>query len=100
MHPRHSLTHLILGVVVALSLTPLMVAVDAQEQITFVSSRDGHIRDDVPGIPAFEIYVMDADGGISVDSPIIALMTVHLHGLRTANALSLYLIGMGTVKST
>ena len=63
MHPRHSLTHLILGVVVALSLTPLMVAVNAQGQITFVSSRDGHIRDDVPGIPAFEIYVMDADGG-------------------------------------
>ena len=63
MHPRHSLTHLILGVVVALSLTPLMVAGDAQGQIIFVSSRDGHIRDDVPGIPAFEIYVMDADGG-------------------------------------
>ena len=63
MHRRHSLTHLILGVVVALSLTPLVIVVDAQGQIAFVSSRDGHIRDDVPGMPAFEIYVMDVDGG-------------------------------------
>ena len=62
MRRRNSLGHLILGVVVALSLTPLMIVVDAQGQIAFVSSRDGHIRDDVPGIPAFEIYVMDADG--------------------------------------
>ena len=63
MHPRYRLTHLILGVVIALSLTPLMIVVDAQGQIAFVSSRDGHIRNDVPGLPAFEIYVMDADGG-------------------------------------
>ena len=61
MRRRYSLGHLILTVV-ALSLTPLMVAVDAQGQIAFVSSRDGHIRDDVPGIPASEIYVMDANG--------------------------------------
>ncbi|RKU05924.1 hypothetical protein C6502_20770 [Candidatus Poribacteria bacterium] len=53
MRRRYSLGHLILGVVVALSLTPLMIVVDAQEQIAFVSNRDGN----------FEIYVMDADGG-------------------------------------
>ena len=63
MHRRHRLTHLTLAAVVALSLTPLMVTVDAQGQIVFVSSRDGHLRDDVPGIPASEIYVMDTDGG-------------------------------------
>ena len=62
MQRRDNLAHLILGIVVALSLTPLMVVVDAQAQIAFVSSRDGHIRDDVPGIPASEIYVMDVDG--------------------------------------
>ena len=53
MHRRHSLTHLIVGIVVVLSLTPLMVAVEAQAQIAFVSNRDGD-RD---------IYVMDTDGG-------------------------------------
>ncbi len=52
MHRRHSFAHLILAIVVALSLTPLMIVVDAQAQIVFVSSRDGN----------FEIYVMDADG--------------------------------------
>jgi hypothetical protein len=44
---------LILATGVALSLTPLIVAIDAQAQIAFVSKRDGN----------FEIYVMDADGG-------------------------------------
>ena len=52
MHRRHSLAHLILATGVALSLTPLIVAIDAQAQIAFVSKRDGN----------FEIYVMDADG--------------------------------------
>ena len=53
MHRRHSLAHLILCIVVALSLTLLMIVVDAQAQIAFSSNRDGN----------FEIYVMDADGG-------------------------------------
>ena len=53
MHRRHSLVHLILVSVVALSLTLLMVAVDAQAQIVFSSNRDGDS----------EIYVMDTDGG-------------------------------------
>ena len=52
MRRRYSLGHLILGVVVALSLTPLMIVVDAQGQIAFTSNRDGN----------FKIYVMDADG--------------------------------------
>ena len=53
MHRRHSLTHLIVGIIVVLSLTPLMVAVEAQAQIAFVSNRDGDK----------DIYVMDTDGG-------------------------------------
>ena len=53
MHRRHRLAHLILATGVALSLTPLIVAIDAQAQIVFHSKRDGN----------FEIYVMDADGG-------------------------------------
>ena len=54
MQRRHNLTHLILAGVVALGLTLLMICVDAQAQITFVSDRDGHSK---------EIYVMDDDGG-------------------------------------
>ena len=53
MRRRDNFTHLILAIVVALSLTPLIVAIDAQAQIAFVSKRDGN----------FEIYVMGADGG-------------------------------------
>ena len=53
MHRRHSLAHLILSIVVALSLTPVMIVVDVQAQIAFSSNRDGNL----------EIYVMGADGG-------------------------------------
>ena len=52
MQRRYNLARMILASVVVLSLTPLMVAIDAQAQIAFVSDRD---RND-------EIYVMDDDG--------------------------------------
>ena len=53
MQRRYNLAHSIFCVVVALSLTPLMVVVDAQAQIAFSSKRDGN----------FEIYVMGVHGG-------------------------------------
>ena len=53
MQRRYTLAHLILAIVVVLGLTLLMVCVDAQARIAFVSDRDG----------ASDIYVMDADGG-------------------------------------
>ena len=53
MQRRDNLAHLILVIVVALGLTPLMVCVDAQARIAFMSDRDWH----------WEIYVMDDDGG-------------------------------------
>ena len=53
MQRRYNLTHFILASVVVLVLAPLMVVVDAQAQIAFLSHRDGNS----------EIYVMDADGG-------------------------------------
>ena len=53
MYRRHSFTRMILTIVVALSLTPLIIVVDAQAQIAFSSDRDGDN----------EIYVMDTDGG-------------------------------------
>ena len=53
MQRRYNLTHLIFAIAVVLGLTPLVVVVDAQAQIAFVSDRDGNS----------EIYVMDADGG-------------------------------------
>ena len=62
MQRRDNLTHLILTNVVVFVLTPLMVAVAAQAQITFMSNRDGHVHP-MHGLPTFEIYVMDADGG-------------------------------------
>ena len=52
MQRRYSLAHFILLGVVVLGLTSLMVRIDAQAQITFVSKRAGNA----------EIYVMDADG--------------------------------------
>ena len=52
MQRRYNLAHLILASVIALVLTPLMVCVEAQARIAFVSDRDGNL----------EIYVMDADG--------------------------------------
>ena len=64
MPRRDTLARLTLaGIILGLML--LMVFVDAQARIAFVSQRDGHFRDDIPGIPeipAPEIYVMDADG--------------------------------------
>ena len=66
MHRRTNLGNLILANVVVVILTLLMSVVEAQGQIAFVSSRDGHVRDNIPGIndlPALEIYAMDADGG-------------------------------------
>ena len=53
MQRRYSLGHLILCSVVALVLTLLMVCVDTQAQIAFMSHRDGNP----------EIYMMDTDGG-------------------------------------
>ena len=53
MQRRYNLAHFLLAGVVVLGLTPLMVAVDAQARIAFVSERDGNM----------EIYVMDNDGG-------------------------------------
>ena len=53
MQRRDNLAHLILAIAVVLVLTPLMICVDAQAQIAFVSHRDGNP----------EIYVMDINGG-------------------------------------
>ena len=44
MERRDNLTHLILANVVVFVLTPLMIAVVAQAQITFMSNRDGHVH--------------------------------------------------------
>ena len=52
MHRRYNLADFLLAIVVALGLTLLMVCVDAQAQIAFVSDRNGN----------FEIYVMDING--------------------------------------
>ena len=52
MRRKCNFAHLILASVIVSVLTPLMVCVDAQAQITFVSHRDGNP----------EIYVMDVDG--------------------------------------
>ena len=52
MQRGFNLIHFILAGVVVLCVTPLMVCVDAEAQIAFVSERDGNS----------EIYMMDADG--------------------------------------
>ena len=52
MQRRYSFGHFVLAIVLMLSLTFLMVCVDAQARIAFGSDRDGNS----------EIYVMDADG--------------------------------------
>ena len=52
MHRRSNPAHFLLAVVVALGLTPLMVAFDAPAQIAFVSDRNGNP----------EIYVMNING--------------------------------------
>ena len=52
MQRRYNLARMILASVVVLSLTALMVAIDAQAQIAFQSDRDRN----------YEIYVMDDDG--------------------------------------
>ena len=61
MQRRENLPHLILANVVVFVLTPLMVVVDAQAQITFMSNRDGHVHPRF-GWTSFEIYVMEVDG--------------------------------------
>ena len=53
MRQRYNLSHFILVSVIVLVLKLLMVCVNAQAQIAFMSDRDG----------PFEIYVMDPDGG-------------------------------------
>ena len=87
MHRRYNLAHFILASVIVLLLTLLMVCVEAQAQIAFMSKRDGHFNP--------EIYVMDADGGIYKDSLTIPMMIGLPHGHPTASALSFSLIGMG-----
>ena len=52
MRRRYNLGCLILAIAVVLGLIPLMVCVEAQAQIAFVSERAGNL----------EIYVMDSDG--------------------------------------
>ena len=54
MQRRYNLVYFILAIVVVMGLTPLIVVVDAQAQIAFMSKRDGRLNP--------EIYVMDADG--------------------------------------
>ena len=54
MPQRYHFAHFILVSVVVLSLTPLVVVVDAEAQIVFASNRHG---------AGGEIYVMDPDGG-------------------------------------
>ena len=53
MQQRDTLAHFILISVVVLGLTLLVVVVEADAQIAFVSDRTGNL----------EIYVMDTDGG-------------------------------------
>ena len=73
------------------------------KRIVFFSDRDGHVHPK-HGWSTFEIYVMDADGGILKTSPIIPMMTRIPPGPPTVNVLPSSLIGigiiLGTLKST
>ena len=92
MRRRCNLAHLILAVVVALVLTLLMVVVDAQAQIVFMSDR---VWDDWQ----WEIYVMDTDGDNQRNLITPLVMTSIPPGPLMANRLSLPrigMIGMGT----
>ena len=55
MQRRCNLAYSLLANVIVLGLTPLMVVVDAQAQIVFMSDRDWNEWQ-------WEIYVMDTDG--------------------------------------
>ena len=54
MQRRYNLAYFIIASIVGLGFMSLMISVDAQAQIAFVSNRDEH---------SWEIYVMDVDGG-------------------------------------
>ena len=71
------------------------------KRIVFFSDRDGHVHPK-HGWSTFEIYVMDADGGILKTSPIIPMMTRIPPGPPTVNVLPSVLLGRGTLimKST
>ena len=88
MQWRYNLTHFLLASVVVLGLTPLMLCVEAQAQIAFMSDRDGNR----------EIYVMAADGVIREDSLTITLLNGIFHGHRTVNSLPLLLVGIRTLR--
>ena len=63
------------------------------KRIVFMSNRDGHAKH---GWLTSEIYVMDADGGINKDSPIMTVLTRPPHGLLTANELPSWGTGQST----
>ena len=90
MQRRYNLTHLILASVVVLGLTPLMVAVDAQARIAFMSDRDWH----------WEIYVMDNDGGNQRNLTNDPGEDMDPSWSPDGKRLPSRLIGMGTGKST
>ena len=60
------------------------------QRIAFTSKREG-LR---------EIYVMNADGATLKTSLTIPFLTIHPHGLRTVNGLSLFPLGVGNQTST
>ena len=60
MQRRYTPEHFSLASIVALVLTLPMVVGEAQARIAFESDRDGHI---INNFWAYEIYVMDSDGG-------------------------------------
>ena len=53
MQRRYNPAHFLFASIAVLGLTPMMVCVDAQARIAFMSDRDWN----------WEIYVMDNDGG-------------------------------------